>query len=73
MEARDDGSSVLDIPDLIVCCGRAENKVRATGAARSAPGLKGEEKREKGEKALGGSPAESFPVESLLGSGGWKC
>ena len=41
-EATDHRSSVMDIPDVIVCCGRAENKVRALGATRSAPELKGE-------------------------------
>jgi hypothetical protein len=35
----------MDIPDVTVCCGRAENKVRALGATLSAPELKGEGSR----------------------------
>jgi hypothetical protein len=41
-EFRDDRFSVSDFPDVAVCHGRTENKVRALGAAWSAPGTKGE-------------------------------
>ena len=45
--------------------GRAENKVRALGAAQSAPGPKG----------AGGRGTGWFPsgLEPLVQSGGWKC
>jgi hypothetical protein len=43
MEARDDRCSVSDTPGVTGCLRRAENKVGGQGgAARSAPGLKGE-------------------------------
>ena len=42
IEDRNNRFSVLGIPDTTGYCGRAENKVRALGATRSAPELKGE-------------------------------
>jgi hypothetical protein len=47
-EARDNRLSVSGISDVIGHLGRAENKVGALGVARSSPGLKGGEGRERG-------------------------
>ena len=44
-EATDNRSSVMDIPDVTLCCERAENKVRALGVTGSSQGLKGEGSR----------------------------
>ena len=44
-EATDNRSSVMDIPDVTLCCERAENKVRALGVTGSSQGLKGEGNR----------------------------
>ena len=41
-EATDNRSSVMDIPDVTVCCGRAENKV----GGGQGQGLKGGEGKE---------------------------
>jgi hypothetical protein len=48
MEARDNRFSVSDIPDVTVCHGRTENKVRALWAAWAAPEPKGNEGRGRG-------------------------
>jgi hypothetical protein len=48
MESRDNRFSVPDIPVVAGHHGRAENKVEDLGAARSAPGPKGGEGRERG-------------------------
>ena len=37
--------SVMDIPDVTLCCERAENKVRALGVTGLSQGLKGEGSR----------------------------
>ena len=44
-EATDNRYSVMDIPDVTLCCERAENKVRALGVTGSSQGLKGEGNR----------------------------
>jgi hypothetical protein len=53
LRARDDMFSVLDIPDIAVCLGRTENKVRAGGRGGGgsvSPGAEG--RRGQGEKVV---------------------